>query len=141
VNLAFPATMAAFGPAFDDLRVALDAQPLDPGARFNVELVFEEIVANIVRHGAPPGRTAAIRVSFAVEPDVLVMTFEDDGIAFDPRRRPDPVPAKSLDEAEEGGLGLMMVRRAASALDYERTAGGLNRLVVRLPAYSGRRAD
>ncbi len=52
---------------------------------------------------------------------------------FDPRRRPDPPPQKSLDEARIGGFGVMLVRRAASSLDYLRTPEDRNRLTVRLP--------
>ena len=61
------------------------------------------------------------------------MEFDDNGMPFDPRGRPDPAPQKSLDEARIGGYGLMLVRHAARSLDYLRTADGHNRLTVRLP--------
>ena len=46
------------------------------------------------------------------------------------RARPDPIPARSLEEARIGGLGIMMVRRAARAIDYLRTPDERNRLIV-----------
>ena len=38
----------------------------------------------------------------------------------------------SLEEAKVGGYGVMLVRRAASGLDYLRTDAGRNRLIVTL---------
>ena len=88
-------------------------------------------MANIVRYATPPGGGVVdIRVGIVAQDDALVLTFDDDGAPFDPRARPDPVPARSLDEARIGGLGIMMVRRAARAIDYLRTPDERNRLIV-----------
>jgi serine/threonine-protein kinase RsbW len=133
VEIRFPATHAAFAQAFVRMLAALDAHRLDEAARYNAELAFEEIVANIVGHGAPDGHELDVCVTLEVRPDAIILTFDDNGVAFDPRGRPDPVPAKSLEEAKVGGFGLMLVRHAASSLDYLRTAEGRNRLTVRLP--------
>ncbi len=133
VEIPFRATHAGFAHAFSRLRGALDGEGLDPAPRYNVELVFEEIVANIVAHGAVDGREPDVRVTLEPSSDSIVLKFEDDGPPFDPRGRTDPVPAKSLEEARIGGFGLMLVRRAASALDYLRTAEGRNRVTVTLP--------
>jgi anti-sigma regulatory factor (Ser/Thr protein kinase) len=95
--------------------------------------VFEEIVANIVGHGAPDGHDLQVRFTLEAWPDSITLIFDDNGVAFDPRRRADPAPAKSLAEARVGGFGLMLVRRAASSLDYGRTDEGHNRLTVTLP--------
>jgi anti-sigma regulatory factor (Ser/Thr protein kinase) len=114
-------------------RRALDAQRLDGAPRYNAELVFEEITANIIAHGAPDGHELEVCVTLEVAADWIVLTFEDNGVPFDPRRRPDPPPQKSLEEARVGGYGLLLVRRAARSIDYLRTAEGRNRLTVRLP--------
>ncbi len=121
------------------IRQALDAQPLADAARYNAELVFEEITANIIGHGAPDGHALEVRVSLEASRDWIVLTFEDNGVPFDPRNRPDPPPQRSLDEARIGGYGLMLVRRAATAMDYARTAEGCNRLIVQLPRHDRQR--
>jgi serine/threonine-protein kinase RsbW len=141
LTLNFPGTLAGFDEAFGRLRTALDREALDPGARYNVELVFEEIVANIVRHGMPAGGAADVRVTLDVRDGSVVLAFDDDGVPFDPRGRADPVPAKSLEQAKVGGLGLMMVRRAASAIDYRRTPQQRNELIVTVPAVARRAAS
>jgi serine/threonine-protein kinase RsbW len=134
IELRFPATMPGFRDAFGALVGALDDRPLPAAARYNVELVFEEIVANIVRYGAPDGGVVEVRVKLQVDGDSIALTFDDDGVAFDPRGRPDPPHATSLDDARIGGNGLMLVRRAASAMDYRRTPEDHNLLVVTLAA-------
>jgi anti-sigma regulatory factor (Ser/Thr protein kinase) len=132
LELAFPATMAGFEAGFARLRDALDREDLDAGARYKAELVFEEMVANIVRYARPDGPAAQVRVSVARQDGALVLTFEDDGVPFDPRAQPEPVPATSLEAARIGGLGLMMVRRAARSMDYVRTPEQRNRTSVTL---------
>lgn len=136
IELRFPATLAAFRDAFARLGAALDGRALPPATRYGVELVFEEIVANVVRHGAPrsAGAPPAIAVAVDVGADEVALTFDDDGPAFDPcaagavgRTR-----AAALDDEALGGLGLAMVRRAAKSMEYRRTPDARNRLVVRL---------
>ena len=114
-------------------RHALDAVRLDGATRYNAELVFEEVVANVVGHGAPDGHALEVRFTLEIRADSIILTFDDNGVPFDPRGRADPPPQKSLDEARIGGYGLMLVRHAASSLDYLRTPEGHNRLIVRLP--------
>ena len=113
-------------------RDALDAVQLDGATRYNAELVFEEVIANIVGHGAPDGHALEVRFTLEVRSDSIILTFEDNGMLFDPRGRADPPPQKSLDQARIGGYGLMLVRHAVSSLDYLQTTEGHNRLTVRL---------
>ena len=133
VEIHFPGTHEGFAQAFRRLRHALDREQLSAIARYNAELVFEEIIANIVGHGARKGRQPDVRVTLESRPDSIVLIFDDDGVPFDPRGLPEPVKAKSLEEAKVGGFGLMLVRHAASSLEYVRTAGHRNQLTVQVP--------
>ncbi len=126
--LRFAATLASFEQASADARAALDACGVRGPSRYNAELVFEEIVSNVIRHG----RAAEIEVSLACDPaaDAIILTFEDAGPPFDPLERPLPVLPKSIEEAPLGGLGLLLVRKASTRLHYERTIDEKNRLTV-----------
>jgi anti-sigma regulatory factor (Ser/Thr protein kinase) len=126
----FAGTRENFERAFTSLRGTLDAQQLGPAARYNVELVFEEIVANIVRHGGTDGREVDVLVTLELGAESISLTFDDDGVAFDPRSRADPPPRA---RQGLGGFGLVLVRRAATSLAYVRTPEGRNRLTVTLP--------
>jgi anti-sigma regulatory factor (Ser/Thr protein kinase) len=128
--LRFPGTLAGFTEAFSRLNGILDRGPIGGEARFHVELVFDEIAANIIRHAHPRG---AIEVSLRLGPEI-VMTFEDDGVPFDPCAQPEPPVPTSLEGASPGGRGLLLVRTYCTRMDYLRTPQGRNRLTVAVPA-------
>ena len=129
-ELRLTVTRPAFARAFDELRRGLDAMQLEKGRRLAVELVFEEVVANVLRHGTRPDRETSVSLAVALEDRAVRLTFLDDGAAFDPRDRPDPAPAQDLEHAEVGGRGLMLIRSVSSTMEYLRTPEGQNRLTV-----------
>jgi anti-sigma regulatory factor (Ser/Thr protein kinase) len=138
VEIRFAGTHQGFAQAFARLHAALDVVGLERAVRYNAELVFEEIVANIVKHGARNGHEPDVCVTLQALADSIVLIFSDDGVPFDPRGRPDPVPPRSLAEARDGGFGLMLVRHATRSLDYARTADGRNRLTAVVPRSRGK---
>ena len=133
IELRLAATREGFAAGFDQLRSALDTLSLSGRPRLSVELVFEEVVANVVRHGARPGGRTTVSLEIVLQDDAVRLTFLDDGIAFDPRQRPDPAPARDLEHAETGGRGLMLIRSVCKDLEYARTPEGHNRLTVVVP--------
>ncbi len=113
--------------AVEEARQAVDRllAPHDPSAKllFNVELILEEALMNLIWHAFPDGTEHPIRLSVQVEPDDIVMRFEDDGVPFNPLTAPAPKLPTSIDDAVPGGLGLMLVRKSSRSVDYERLAG------------------
>lgn len=130
-GLRFPATPDGLSDAAGRLHRLLAAEAVDPTVAFNVEVVFEEVAVNIVRYGRP---RSDVDVTVALDAAQVSLTFEDDGVPFDPDSIPDPELPLSLDEAKVGGLGLLLVRRFATTVRYERVVGERNRLLVALPA-------
>ena len=131
--LKFPATLPAYATAFATLRRSLDAYPLSARRRYYVELVFEEIVSNIIRHGDGKRRVGAVEVAVGIGEEGVVLRFDDDGAPFDPRDHP-VCDAASPEEVRVGGLGLALVRHASSRIDYERTPQQGNRLTITIAA-------
>jgi serine/threonine-protein kinase RsbW len=129
--LVFPGTREGFERAFADLRRTLDGFALPHAARYRCELVFEEVVTNIIKHGYADGQEHAIEVSLEVRDGAIVMRVEDDGVAFNPCDQPPVVDRpRSILDASVGGRGLLLVRGAAERLEYERTHEQRNRLTV-----------
>lgn len=128
--LTFPATFAAYEHAAEDFRHELDTQHVTGKTRFDLELVFEEIVTNIIRHGFPNAPPGIVTVSLSRDERRITVLFEDNGQPFDPIGRPDPILPESIDEAIPGGLGLVLVRKVADGIEYEYTAKGTNYLRV-----------
>ena len=132
--LTFHGTRSGFNEAFRTLRQTLDQHDLPARARYHCELVFDEVATNIIRHAYADEREHQISVALEFHSDAVVMTFEDDGIEFDPSKRPPARPPETIDDAETGGRGLLLVRMAAHRLQYERTIQQHNRLRVTIAA-------
>lgn len=128
--LKFPATLAAYAGAFDALRHLLEERGLGGRSRYKVELVFEEIVTNIIRHGEVVHAEPEVEVALGFESEFVKMSFCDDGMPFDPREHAAPNELESIADAPIGGLGIKLVRHASETIDYERTPAQQNRLTV-----------
>ena len=127
--LRFPGTKSGFEGAAARLRGLLDVRRLEGAPRYNVELAFEEIVTNIIRHGSPTD----VEVAIAFDEREIVLTFEDNGVPFDPCEQPAPTLPESLDEAVVGGLGLVLVNKIVGRMTYVRTPQRRNHLTLTIP--------
>lgn len=112
-----------------ELGDVLDANGVGARGRFQAELVFEEMVSNVIRYGYDDEELHIVDVAVSVNDDDVVMVVSDDGRPFNPLERPDPTLPKSLADAQVGGLGIMLVRKAARDVSYART-DGRNQLTV-----------
>ena len=94
---------------------------------FGLRLCLEEAVANLVMHGIPsPGIASdTIAIDVRSDEDSIHLTIEDHCQPFDPTR------AEAPSGGGVGGQGLVLMRRFASSLRYER-AGAANRLHLTL---------
>ena len=110
----------------------LQSHKIDSETENRARLVFDEIVTNVIRHAYDDADTHVIHVRVRLGARNLTLSFDDDGRPFDPRTAPALTPAASLAQASVGGRGLMLVRAAASSIDYERTSEGRNSLTVTL---------
>ena len=128
-------TLANDREGFDQTRLAVLQHLAPHGASqqllFKVELILEETLMNVIWHAFPDNEVHPITMSVQVEPEDIVMHFEDDGMAFDPLLAPAPKLPTSIEKAVPGGLGLMLVRKYARSVAYERRAGR-NCLTVRV---------
>jgi anti-sigma regulatory factor (Ser/Thr protein kinase) len=132
VTVGIPSTLAGLKEGSEALSRWLSRWNIDEETGNRAHLVFDEIVTNIIRYAFDDRGEHRIEISFRLDGDSLTLSFDDDGRPFDPRSAPEPVKAGSLAKAEIGGRGLLLVRKAAKRLDYQRSASGRNRLSVEL---------
>ena len=93
-----------------------------PNVSFALQLCLEEAVANVIMYGQIDGE---LKIAIELERlgGTLVARIEDNGQPFDPTQvAPHPLPS-TLKEAKIGNLGIHLVRRFASRVDYERRHG------------------
>lgn len=94
---------------------------------FAIQVCAEELLTNIVRHGAAESTEISVELSEDVKQ--VQMTIDDHGPPFDiaaavPRRVDRP-----LEELEPGGLGVQLVHHFSDQLSYERR-GLANRTIA-----------
>jgi len=102
-----------------------EAIPEELAAR--LAIVVEELVANILRHGAAQ---ASVFIDGKMEkmPGGIHLTLIDDGVHFNPKRA---LVDRSPNPETGGGSGIPLVRAWSDNLDY-RCEGGLNWLELHL---------
>ena len=124
---ATPAGIADVAALVDDLAARLG---LTKDVVADVQVALDEVLSNIVRHGAREDRPPVISVRFRIDADALEAEIEDDGRPFDPLGLPSPDLTSSLAERRPGGLGVHFVRRLMTDVDYS-FVDNRNRLVLR----------
>jgi serine/threonine-protein kinase RsbW len=101
----------------------------DPKVVNRLDVIFEELISNIIRHGFTPGSDQSIAVFVADRPGLIELTLEDDGRPFNPFSAAEPEPLRDIETARIGGLGISLVRKLAKEARYERPAAGENGFV------------
>jgi len=115
---AQPAEISALGIKVEDF---LQSAGVDARARYHVAMLLEELMSNLGTHGGAPDAPATVRI--AVEPTTVRVELCDHGAPFDPRTAPEPNLSTSVEDRQVGGLGLLLLRKFANDIGYERDGG------------------
>ena len=83
-----------------------------------LHVILDEICSNIVKHSGASG--FEMDVEMLAEPAGVKLTFVDDGSPYNPLSHEDPDTSLSAEERPIGGLGIMMVKKMATSVNYER---------------------
>lgn len=114
----------------DAIRTFADETELADKGAAHLELVIEELVVNIIKHGYADDRKGAIIVDAFVAESDLTITLSDDGDPFDPVTAASPDIGLDTEERPIGGLGIYFVRTLMDEMQYHRQAGR-NVLILR----------
>ena len=96
---------------------------LTPDIAFNLNLVLEEAVVNIINYAYPKEDHQHIYLSAKMRDDSIVLVLTDTGKEFDPTAAPEADVTLSADEREIGGLGIFLIRQIMNEVKYERIEG------------------
>lgn len=107
----------------------LEAHHVPSEPAFLATLSVEELVSNCIKYGYDDKGEHVIDLDILVEDDRLVITFTDDGRAFNPLEAPEPDLTLALEDRPIGGLGLHLLRSMSDEMTYERR-DGLNRVTL-----------
>ncbi|MHC5027422.1 MAG: ATP-binding SpoIIE family protein phosphatase [Planctomycetota bacterium] len=88
--------------------------------RRHINMVFDELLNNIVSYGFEDERDHAIEVRVSLERQRLVIEILDDGQPFNPFSQESPDTTLPLEERQIGGLGIHLVQKVMDQVSYER---------------------
>jgi anti-sigma regulatory factor (Ser/Thr protein kinase) len=111
-------------------------EAVPPGPTGKLDLCLNEVLANLIDHGGAADFTCPVDLTLELadcgDRGLATLTIVDAGPAFDPLGASrGPLP-RTLQEAEPGGLGLLLVNRFMDERSYQR-AGDRN--VLKLGIY------
>jgi len=114
-----PLDLAAVEVAREAVVGLLEPMRVDELVLNRIEVVLEELVSNVVRHGID---VHSLKIEVAVADRVLQIVVIDDGAAFDPLVIPERDRYSDLELAIPGGQGIPLVRRFTRDAAYRRGA-------------------
>ncbi len=103
------------------LQNACGSMNLPKPLSLNLDLCANEAVANIILNAYQDHNSHEIHLCLErKQGDVVCLTIQDDGIAFNPFETLPPVPFDTLENAKIGGLGIHLIRTIMDECNYLR---------------------
>ena len=96
---------------------------LSPDIVFNLNLVLEEAVVNIINYAYPKEEHESIYLSARMHEGSIVLVLTDTGKEFDPTAAPEADVTLSADDRQIGGLGIFLIRQIMNEFKYDRIEG------------------
>lgn len=96
---------------------------LAPDVVFNLNLVLEEAVVNIINYAYPKEEHQSIYLSATLHEGSIILVLTDKGVEFDPTMAPEADITLSAEERPIGGLGIFLIRQIMNEVRYDRIDG------------------
>ena len=113
-------SVAAACPRMDKFA---EEQGLSPRKMYQLDLLYEELMTNVVKYSYPDNDPHKIQVILDNDGNNLTFTIIHDGTDFDPWTQDDPDLTVPLEERQEGGIGIMLCRKFSCSTGYRRENG------------------
>ena len=96
---------------------------LSPELVFNLNLVLEEAVSNVILYAYPKEEHQIISLIARKKDNQLIFILTDSGKEFDPTQAPDADITLSAEDRPIGGLGIFLIRQIMNTVEYQRIEG------------------
>lgn len=100
-----------------------DELGLAPDLVFNLNLVLEEAVSNVILYAYSKKEHQEINLTVKKTDNDLIFVLTDSGKEFDPTLAPDADITLSAEERQIGGLGIFLIRQIMNKVEYQRIDG------------------
>jgi anti-sigma regulatory factor (Ser/Thr protein kinase) len=82
-------------------------------------VALEEVFVNVARYAyGDAGGNVIFNISFNEQTRKVIFQMIDEGIPFDPLKKPDPDITLSAEEREIGGLGIFITKKTMDEVTY-----------------------
>ena len=90
---------------------------------FNLNLVLEEAVSNVILYAYSIEEQQEIYLSVTASENDLVFVLIDSGKEFNPTQAPDADVSLPAEDRRIGGLGIFIIRQIMNKVEYQRIDG------------------
>ena len=124
-----PNRISVLGTMLDELESLLLAEQIPNDVAGEVRLLAEEAVSNIIRYAYGSVQERQIVVTLEYGKTAVKLEFRDDGSPFNPLEAPPPDLNAPLEERQNGGLGIHLMKSLVDEASYARE-GNTNVLML-----------
>jgi len=119
-SLVFNADISSLKQLSPLMELFEEVHKMDSMMVFNINLIVEELVSNIIFYGIAGQENGRIEVEFYTNDAGFELKLKDNGLAFDPTAFENQPVKKTIEEQQIGGLGIFFVKKIANQMRYER---------------------
>ena len=117
-EITLAATIDNLGSVTEFVETELEENGCSMKAIMQTNVIIDEIFSNIVNYAYNPDiGSATVMVDY--ENKCIVLKFIDCGKPYNPLEKEDPDITLSAEDREVGGLGIFMVKKLATSMQYE----------------------
>ena len=118
-NQTFPAKTEALPDVLGFVEETLEGYGCPMKIQMAVSVAIEEAFVNIAHYAYPENAgDMNLGIGFDAQRRTLTFRMTDQGIPFDPLKKPDPDITLSAEEREIGGLGIFIAKKTMDSLSY-----------------------
>ncbi|OIP00553.1 MAG: hypothetical protein AUJ98_06845 [Bacteroidetes bacterium CG2_30_33_31] len=92
---------------------------LDNNLIFNLNLILEEVISNIIFYGLEKNSISDIEIHIEIKDKLLILEIIDEGIFFNPLIYISDSQNDYKEENKIGGLGILLIEKLSKSLEYQ----------------------
>ena len=118
-NKTFPAKTESLSEVLGFVEQTLESFECPMNAQMAICVAIEDVFVNVAHYAYPQSDgDMTLHIGFDAESRTITFRMTDQGIPFDPLKKPDPDITLSAEDREIGGLGIFITKKTMDSLSY-----------------------
>ena len=115
----FPAKTEALNDVLGFVEETLESFDCSMKIQMAVSVAIEEVFVNVAHYAYGDGEgDVTLGIGFDADSRAVTFRMADQGVPFDPLKKPDPDITLSIEERQIGGLGIFIVKKTMDTVHY-----------------------